>query len=146
MSRRLALTYVGALALTLLLTARASVDAGVFVLEHRASERVELAVAGWLIATLAPFALSIFFWLLQRRLGAPLWLHLLFFPCALALINAGTTMVLTAADVPDDSSVEGWALFMADFLTLLTLCIHAAALVSAWARKMRREAEEAAGE
>lgn len=140
MSRRLLLAYVGALAVTLLITARPSIESGIFVLHHRAAQRVELAVAGWFIATLAPFALSIFFWLVQQRLRAPLWLHLLFFPCAIALINVGGMMVLTAADVPDDSSVEGWALFMADFLAQLTLCIHTAALISAWARKMREEA------
>lgn len=130
MSRTAFLVYAGVVALIALLTGRMAIISGMDVIEGRAPQAQALASAGLAIATLGPLALSATIWLGQRRFKAGWLLHILFIPCAIILFNAGSSMLLGAANVPDDNSAEGYALGTGILLLALTILIHVGALVA----------------
>jgi hypothetical protein len=68
------------------------------------------------------------------------WLaHLLFIPCALALLRGGAAILHYAADVPHDDSLVSRTLTAAFALFLLTAPVHAAAFILLLAVRTRHK-------
>ena len=140
MNRLGSIAYAAAIAGIALLTAREVIETSVYVIGELTLGMVVVGASGWSIATLGPLALSIWFWRLARR-RQPQWvLHLLFIPCAIALVRAGASILFYAADVPDADSIEGRTLITAFGFLVLTLLVHAAALAAIGVARISRTA------
>ena len=67
-----------------------------------------LGVLGWLVATFGPIVLAAIFWRLANGSRAAWLLHLLFLPCAYALLRAGAgVMLFVIGDFDFDSTLGG---------------------------------------
>lgn len=122
------LSYGTAVALIAVFTARETIDPAAYLFQQNTPKAVVLGFAGWLLATLGPLTLSIWFLRLSRRVSAPWALHLLFIPCALALCRVGASMLFFAADVSGAGSIEGNTLLAASALLALTVLVHGGTL------------------
>jgi hypothetical protein len=140
MNRLGSLAYGAAVLAIALLCARDVIGPGAYLYQRLTSPNVELALAGWLIATSGPLLSSISLWRWRRRLQ-PLWMwHLLFIPCAIVMFRAGESILFRAAGVPDGDSIEGYTLLAASGFLILTLLVHAGALVALGASRFSRRA------
>ena len=132
--------YGIAIASILLFTGREVFEPSAYLYDEHSSGVVALGATGWVIATLGPLALSVWFWQLARRVK-PQWVwHFLFIPCAIAIYGAGTSILFYAADVPDGDSIEGYTLIAAFGFLVFTLLVHAAALLAQCIAKVSRRA------
>lgn len=129
MNRLGAILYGVAVGGIALLSARNSLEPAIWLFEEYAGETITLAVAGWLIATLGPLALSVGVWLMARRLKARWLLHLIFIPTAIVIARQGALLFFYGTGSSGDGMPEGFALMMAAMLLTLTLLVHAVALV-----------------
>jgi hypothetical protein len=134
------IAYGAALTGVALLVGRETIDASIYVYQELASDMVALGVAGWLIATSGPVALSIGVWRWARRFDPKWVLHLLFIPCAIALFRTGDFILIYATGVPDGDSIEGRTLIAATGFLALTLLVHAAALAALGVSRLMRPA------
>ena len=128
MNRLGKLAYGAAIAGVALLMAREVVEPSVYLYEQHTAGMVALGTLGWSIATLGPLTLSMCFWRLAERRQQQWVLHLLFIPCAIALVRIGSSILFYAADVPDGDSIEGYTLVAAFGFLVVTLLVHAMAL------------------
>lgn len=129
MNRLGAIVYGLALGAVVLLFARESLEPAIWLFEEYAGDTVALAVAGWLIATLGPIALSMCLWLVEGRLKARWLLHLILIPTAIMMFRQGSLLFFYGANASGEGSPEGYALLMATAFLPLTLLAHTAALV-----------------
>ena len=91
-------------------------------------------------ASFGPFALSLWCWHLAGRVQ-PRWaVHLLFIPCAYAIVYAGASLLDFADGRPGTDEPAGYALTAAFLLLGLTVLVHAAALAFGVAAAIRRRA------
>jgi hypothetical protein len=130
MTRLGLLLYGAAIVIIAMLTARETIDPAVYLYQQNTPKAVALGFAGWLLATLGPLTLSIWFLRLSRRVGASWALHLLFIPCALALFRGGASILFFAAGVSGDGSIEGYTLLAASAFLALAVLIHGGALAA----------------
>lgn len=92
-----------------------------------------LGVVGWAVATFAPLGLALCFWRLSKRVARPWLLHLLFVPCAGALMAAGSELMLFVVDDPDFDSTLGGPVMQAALLFVFAVAAYfAAAIEGAW--------------
>ncbi|WP_034160287.1 hypothetical protein [Sphingomonas sp. ERG5] len=139
MNRLVAILYSIAIAGIALLFGRMALDGCIYLYEENAGGQVALAVTGWLISTLGPIALSVCVWLMVRRLKARWLVHLIFIPTSFVTFRDGASLFFYGAGVSGENSPEGYALLMASAFMLLTLLVHAAALiVEAYKKVMHR--------
>ncbi len=138
MNRLGILSYGAAIAIIAVLTARQTIDPAVYLYQQTTPKAAALGFAGWLLATLGPLTLSIWFMRLSRRASAPWALHLLFIPCALALCRGGASILFFAADVSGDGSLEGYMLLAASAFLALAVGVHAGALTALGIKRIRR--------
>ena len=129
MSRVGAILYGLAAAAIILLFARESLEPAIWLFEERAGDTVALAIAGWLIATFGPIALSMCVWFVARRLKAQWLFHLISIPAAIILFRQGTLLFFYGAKASGDNSPEGYALFMAAAFLPLMILAHTAAVI-----------------
>jgi hypothetical protein len=100
-----------------------------------------LGLAGVALATAGPFAMSLWCWRLAARLR-PRWaVHLLFIPCAYAMVRAGASVLDYADGAPWTDEPAGYALIAAYLLFPLTFLVHAAALAFEAVAAIRRRAK-----
>jgi len=129
MKRLGTLAYGIAIASVALIMARETIEPSMYVYQ-RLGNMAALGVAGWMIATLGPVALSIGVWLLARRLKARWMLHAMCVPMAIIIYNVGASLLFHAAGVPDGDSIEGYTLLAAAGFLLVILIAHATAFVA----------------
>jgi len=129
MNRLGAILYGLAAGAIVLLLARESIEPAMWLFQEYAGDTVALAVTGWLIATFGPIAWSMCVWLAARRSKARWLWHVAFIPTAILISREGSLLFFYGAKASGDNSPEGFALFMAAALLLLTLLVHTAALI-----------------
>lgn len=122
--------YGAAITCVALLAAHEAIHPSFYLYENRTAGEIALGVSGWLLATLGPLAMSMLVWRSSRRVNARWLPHLLFFPFAVATYDAGASILYFAAVVPDGDSVDGYTLVPAVCFLVLTLMVHATALVA----------------
>jgi hypothetical protein len=99
-----------------------------------------LGLAGTAFASFGPFALSLCCWRVASRVY-PRWaVHLLFIPCAYAIVQAGVSVLDFADGRPWTDEPAGYALTAAFLLLGLTVLVHAAALIFEIGAAIRRRA------
>lgn len=97
-----------------------------------------LGLAAAAFASFGPFALSVWCWRLAGRVR-PIWgVHLLFIPCAYAIVYAGASLLDFADGRPETDEPAGYALTAAFLLLGLTVLVHAAALALGIIAAIRR--------
>jgi hypothetical protein len=136
MNRIGAIMYGVAIGGSALLFARGSFVSGIWLFEEHLARDATLGVAGWLIATFGPIALSAGVLLVARRLKARWLAHLIFLPAAIVTFREGGTLFFYGAGVSGEGSPEGFALVLAIMFLLLTLVVHTAALVAEGYKKV----------
>jgi hypothetical protein len=82
------------------------------------------------VATFGPIGAAAGFWRLSKRSGAAWLVHLLFFPCAFALLEAGGALMLFVIGEPDFDSTLGGPVLQAGLLFPVALAAYLAALAS----------------
>lgn len=130
MTRLGILLYGAAIVIIAVLTARETIEPAIYLYQQNPPKAVALGFAGWLLATLGPLTLSIWFLRLSRRVSTPWALNLLFIPCALTLCRVGASILFFAADVSGAGSIEGNALLAASAFLALTVLVHGGALAA----------------
>jgi hypothetical protein len=98
-----------------------------------------LDLAAVAFASFGPFALSLCCWRLAGRIHLKWAVHLLFIPCACAMLYLGASL-LTFADGRRWADEPGYALIPAILLLGLTVLVHAAALTFEIVAAIRRRA------
>ena len=63
--------------------------------------------AGTMLATYGPIAAAVLFWRCARKINALWTSFVLFLPCAVALLQAGETLMLSVIDDPDFDAMLG---------------------------------------
>lgn len=139
MNRLGAFAYGAAIFCIALLLAREVIYPGLFLYEELPGEKFALGLPGWLVATLGPLGLSIWFW----RLMPSSVLHLLFIPSAVAILQLGEWMLLFGTAAPNSELMEGRTLMAAFGFTLLALLVHAGAAVVLFVAGMRQRLMDA---
>lgn len=124
-----AIMYGAAIGGIALLVARESLEPSIYLYQRSAGDKAALGVAGWLISTFGPIALSVSVWLMARRLKARWLVHLIFIPAAIVIFRGGSSLFFYAAGVSGDSTLGGYALLAAGAFLLLTVFVHAAAFL-----------------
>ncbi len=122
----------------LLVTARELLDLAAHLAPGLTPAMLALAFAGWFAATLGPLALSAAVWRRARRSSRGWLTHLLFIPCAFALLQGGAALLLHAAGAPNGESLAGRTLTAAGALFVLTAAVHAAAAILLLTARTRR--------
>jgi hypothetical protein len=92
--------------------------------------RQMLGLLGWFVATFGPIAAAAGFWRFAKRVRKPWLLHLLFFPCAFALLRAGAALMLLVIGDPDFDATLGGPVLQAGLLFAVAVAAYLAALVS----------------
>jgi len=100
-----------------------------------------LGLAAVALATFGPFALSLCCWRLAARVRRRWAVHLLFIPCAYAMVWAGASVLDFADGRPFTDEPAGYALLAAFLLFVLTVLVHAAALAFEIVAAIRRRAK-----
>jgi hypothetical protein len=90
-----------------------------------------LGLAAAACASFGPFALSLSCWRLAGRVRSAWAVHLLFIPCACAIVYAGASLVDIADGRAGTDEPAVYALTAAFLLLCLTVLVHAAALAAA---------------
>ncbi len=98
--------------------------------------RAHLGLAATAFASFGPFALSLHCWRLAERVHTRWAVHLLFIPCAYAMVYAGASLLNFASPGTDEPA--GYALTAAYLLLGLTVLVHAAALTFEIVTAIRR--------
>ncbi|HEY0026832.1 MAG TPA: hypothetical protein VGC35_03085 [Allosphingosinicella sp.] len=92
-----------------------------------------LGVIGWIIATFGPIGVAVCFWRLAKRVRAPWVVHLLFLPCAYALLMAGVYLMLFVIGDPDfDSTLGGPVMQAALLFAAASVLYFGAAIYRSW--------------
>jgi hypothetical protein len=88
-----------------------------------------LGLAGWFVATFGPIGVAVCFWRLAKRVRAPWVVHLLFLPCAVALLWVGQHLILFAIDYQDFDHTLGGPVLQAALLFPVASILYFAALI-----------------
>ena len=88
-----------------------------------------LGVAGWFVATFGPIGVAVCFWRLAKRVRAPWIVHLLFLPCAYALLMGGGYLMLFVIGDPDFDATLGGPVMQAALLFAVALVLYFAAVI-----------------
>ena len=127
----------GAAVIALLLLARQEMLNGLlFVHDYVTPDKWPLTLAGWAILTFGPLTLSVSCWLLAKRVRARWVLHLLFIPCAIALMISGHVLLVRASGLISDGPL-GSLVFAGALLLIFTVLVHAGALLVELVRMSR---------
>lgn len=131
--------YVAAAVVILLLAANDVENALLWLYDFSSSAGMfALGLAAAAFATFGPFALSLCCWHLVGRVQ-PRWaVHLLFIPCAYAIVYAGASLLDFADGRPETDEPAAYALTAAFLLLGLTVLVHAAAVACEIAAAIRR--------
>ena len=131
--------YAAAAGVILLLSGQEVQNALLWLHDFSSSTRMfALGLAGTALASFGPFALSLWCWRLAGRVR-PRWaVHLLFIPCAYAIVYAGASLLDLADGRPGTDEPAGYALVAAFLLLGLTVVTHAAALIFEIVAAIRR--------
>lgn len=97
-----------------------------------------LGLAAVAFASFGPFALSLWCWRSAGRVRPGWAVHLLFIPCAYAIVYAGASLLDLADGRPWTDEPAGYALTGAFLLLGLTILVHAAALAFGIVAAIRR--------
>jgi hypothetical protein len=104
--------------------------------KHMSAGDLIIGCAGWIIATFGPIVLAIVFWRCAKRLQRAWVLHLLMLPLALAMLNAGSALMLSVTGTPDFDDTIGGPVIQALALLLLAVSgYYSAALYTALKRR-----------
>ncbi|HEX9954822.1 MAG TPA: hypothetical protein VGB48_06360 [Allosphingosinicella sp.] len=99
-----------------------------------------LGLAAVAFASFGPFALSLCCWRLARSVPAAWSVHLLFVPCAYAMVYAGASVLNLADGRPGTDEPAGYAMMPAFLLLGLAILVHSAAFAFAVVAAFRRRA------
>jgi endonuclease/exonuclease/phosphatase (EEP) superfamily protein YafD len=102
-----------------------------------------LGLAGWAIATFGPMAVAILFWRLSKRVRARWLVHLLFLPCAIALLIAGEALMLHVTGTLDFDDTLGAPEMQAALMFLIAAGAYLAAILSTLSPFRRKRAGDA---
>lgn len=91
---------------------------------------VSIGIAGWAIASYGPIAIAVLFWRWAKRVRSPWIVHLLFLPCAIALLATGDTLMLLVIEDPDFEATIGAPEMAATLLFLVAVGGYLAALIA----------------
>jgi Mg/Co/Ni transporter MgtE len=94
------------------------------------AEMQTLGLLGWAIATFGPMGLAVGFWRLSKRFRARWVIHLLFLPCAIALLLAGAELMLFVIGHRDFDDTLGGPVLQAALMLVLAVAAYFAAVVS----------------
>ena len=100
-------------------------------------------LAATAFATFGPFALSLWCWRVVGRVHSTWVVHLLFIPCAYAIVYIGASALDFADGRPGSDEPAGYALVAAFLLLGLTVIVHAAALTFGIVDAIRRHRTKA---
>jgi hypothetical protein len=140
MGRLGAIVYGAAIGGIALLFARETLEPSIYLYQQSAGNKTAHGVVGWLIATAGPVALSVFVWLLIRRLQARWLAHLIFIPAAVVIFRVGSSLFFYAAGVTAEVTLGGYAMLAASAFLPLTVLVHTTALVVEGYRNVGRRA------
>jgi hypothetical protein len=132
--------YGVAIGVITLLLARESLDGSMWLFQENHPPNAALGVTGLLISTFGPLALSVGVWLVTRRLKARWLAHLIFIPAAIVICREGMSLFFYGVGASGDGSPEGYATLLAVMYLLLTLVVHATALIVEGYKKVRQRA------
>src|SRR3954470_11542760 len=128
---RLDMVAIVAVVVTSFLCMRGAWDAAqaYFGADPMPPSRRALGLLGWFVATFGPIGAAVGFWRLAKRVRASWLLHLLFVPCAFALLLAGQAPMLFVIGEPDFDSAIGGPVLQAGLLFAIAVAVYLAALV-----------------
>ena len=142
MNRAGSVAYGLAAIALIMLFGRETHDAGLFVVyDHTPQPMFAPALAGWGVTTFGPLILSICIWSLVKRVRARWAPHLLFIPCAIGLYRAGEELLVYASDPCRWCMPFEMFTLLAGLFLMLTLVVHAAALIVELGGIFRRRAD-----
>ena len=144
MNRAGSLTYAAAVVALLLLARQDTLNGVLFLQDFHKPDSLPLTLAGWAVTTFGPLILSVCCWLLVKRVRARWALHLLFIPCAIALMIGGSELLISASGLISDGPI-GSLMFAGGLLLILTVLIHAVALIVELIRMLGRPTEARQG-
>src|SRR4051812_18135852 len=128
---RLDVVAIAAAVVTTWLCLRPALDAAEMYLMYRpvpAAKQV-LGLVGWFVATFGPLGLAVGFWRLAGRLRTRWPLHLLFLPCAFALLMTGDSIMLFAIGFRDFDDTLGGPVLQAGLLFAVAIVAYFSAVL-----------------
>lgn len=130
----------GAAAVVILALSAHDVENGLLWLHDFSSSTsmFALGLAAAAVVSFGPFALSLCYWRLAGRVHSRWAVHLLFIPCAYAIVYAGASVLDFADGRSWTDEPKGYALVAAVLLFCLTVLVHAAALAFEIVAAIRR--------
>src|SRR4029453_10529850 len=112
MSRLGFFAYGVGVACVTLLTAEMTINSVIFVYRY-ADGITALGSVGWLISSFGPIALSVFTWVIARKIQARWLPHLVFIPLAVLAFKEGGALYFHESGILADSMASDFALFAA---------------------------------
>lgn len=89
-----------------------------------------LGLLGWAVATFGPMGLAVGFWRLSKRFRARWVIHLLFLPCAIALLQAGAELMLFAIGHRDFDDTLGGPVLQAALMLIAAVAAYLTSVLS----------------